>query len=419
MEESRERAERRNRREDGRQGGRRDEDAAARPYRPRTLRSLESSGETRNEDEAERPARREPRREPRTTEARGSYRPRTIRDDITLPQDREPADTPRGATSQSDATREEHLENAGNQAPQRRFDRDESNRAGSWSRDEDRPERRFGRDKRNRKDSWSRDDDRPGRRFDREGRDGARRAQSGSWEQRGDESRPRRRDAECEWGRGDSRYDARERRNSKEGLRSRDRQSKATASTFDPTQEMRLNRYIAHSGLCSRREADMLIEQGEVMVNGETVTTLGTRIIPAEVTVTCRGQELTPEKKVYILLNKPKDCFSTTDDPHAGRTVLDIVEGACQERIYPVGRLDRNSTGLLLLTNDGALTEQLTHPSYNKRKVYEVGLDRAIGPEDMQRLLDGVQLEDGLIRVDAIDYTLSLIHISEPTRRTQ
>lgn len=174
--------------------------------------------------------------------------------------------------------------------------------------------------------------------------------------------------------------------------------------TVDPNEPMRLNRFIAHSGMCSRREADEMIARGDIMVNGEVVTEMGTKVVPAQVEVTCKGKKLDPERKVYILLNKPKDCFSTTDDPHAGRTVLDAVEGACKERIYPVGRLDRNSTGLLLLTNDGVLTEQLTHPSYEKRKVYEVAVDRNVTREEMQHLLDGIELEEGVVQADAVEY---------------
>ena len=174
--------------------------------------------------------------------------------------------------------------------------------------------------------------------------------------------------------------------------------------TIDPNEPIRLNRFIAHSGMCSRREADEMIARGDIQVNGEVVTEMGHKVVPAQVEVTCKGKKLDPERKVYILLNKPKDCFSTTDDPHAGRTVLDAVEGACTERIYPVGRLDRNSTGLLLLTNDGALTEQLTHPSYEKRKVYEVAVDRDVTREEMQRLLDGIELEEGIVRADAVGY---------------
>ena len=184
------------------------------------------------------------------------------------------------------------------------------------------------------------------------------------------------------------------------------RQQQEQLTVFDPTQEMRLNRYIAHCGACSRRDADLMIERGEVTVNGEVVTTLGTRVIPAEAEVICRGKKLEPERKVYVLLNKPKDCFCTNDDEHAeGHTVLDLLGGAVSERIYPVGRLDRNSTGLLLLTNDGELTEQLTHPSHEKRKIYEVELDNPLRPEDMQRLLDGVEIEgEGTVKMDAVEY---------------
>jgi pseudouridylate synthase len=184
------------------------------------------------------------------------------------------------------------------------------------------------------------------------------------------------------------------------------RQQQEQLTVFDPTQEMRLNRYIAHCGACSRRDADLMIERGEVTVNGEVVTTLGTRVIPAEAEVICRGKKLEPERKVYVLLNKPKDCFCTNDDEHAeGHTVLDLLGGAVSERIYPVGRLDRNSTGLLLLTNDGELTEQLTHPSHEKRKIYEVELDNPLRPEDMQLLLDGVEIEgEGTVKMDAVEY---------------
>ncbi|PID90431.1 MAG: pseudouridine synthase [Bacteroidetes bacterium] len=168
---------------------------------------------------------------------------------------------------------------------------------------------------------------------------------------------------------------------------------------------MRLNRYIAHCGVCARRDADTLIEQGEVMVDGQVVTTLGTKITPAEQEVVCKGKVLKVEHKVYILMNKPKDCFCTLEDPNAGRTVLDIIAGACSERVYPVGRLDRNTTGLLLMTNDGELTEQLTHPSYAKSKIYEVGLDRNVSQSDMEQLLQGVETEVGFVRVDSVDYT--------------
>ena len=178
-----------------------------------------------------------------------------------------------------------------------------------------------------------------------------------------------------------------------------------TQAPIDLTQPMRLNRFIAHCGQCSRREADDMITRGEISINGTVTTTLGEKIIPDTDIVTRNGEQLKLEQKVYILLNKPKDCFCTVEDEHATRTVLDIVTGACSERIYPVGRLDRNTTGLLLLTNDGELTEKLTHPSYAKQKTYEVTLDRKVTPQDMEQLHRGVTLDDGeFVQVDEIAY---------------
>lgn len=178
-----------------------------------------------------------------------------------------------------------------------------------------------------------------------------------------------------------------------------------THTPLDLTQPMRLNRFIAHCGQCSRREADEMITRGEISINGTVTTTLGEKIIPDTDIVTRNGEQLKLEQKVYILLNKPKDCFCTVEDEHATRTVLDLVAGACSERIYPVGRLDRNTTGLLLLTNDGELTEKLTHPSYAKQKTYEVTLDRKVTPQDMEQLYQGVTLDDGeFVQVDEIAY---------------
>ncbi|MGB4328129.1 MAG: pseudouridine synthase [Tenuifilum sp.] len=166
---------------------------------------------------------------------------------------------------------------------------------------------------------------------------------------------------------------------------------------------IRLNRYIANSGVCSRREADELIANGMVTVNGKVVTELGTKVRRDDV-VMYKGKRLTAERKVYILLNKPKDYVTTVDDPHAKHTVMELIEGACDVRVYPVGRLDRNSTGVLLLTNDGDLTTRLTHPSFKKRKIYHVGLDRKVRPEDMNKIFEGVELDGEKIQVDAIDY---------------
>ncbi len=172
---------------------------------------------------------------------------------------------------------------------------------------------------------------------------------------------------------------------------------------IDPNAELRLNKYMANSGICSRREADEYITGGKVKVNGTVVTELGTKITRNDV-VEYDGKVVTPERKCYVLLNKPKDCVTTSDDPNGRTTVLDIVKGACQERIYPVGRLDRNTTGVLLLTNDGDLASKLTHPKFVKKKIYHVWTDKEISEEDMQRIADGIELEDGEIHADAISY---------------
>ena len=167
--------------------------------------------------------------------------------------------------------------------------------------------------------------------------------------------------------------------------------------------EMRLNRFLAQSGLCSRREADDFITAGLVTVNGQIVTQLGTKVLPTD-EVKFNDSRVQGEKKVYLVLNKPKGYVTSLDDPHAGKTVMDLVEGACTERIYPVGRLDKNSLGLLLFTNDGDLTKQLTHPSYLKKKIYQVTLDKPLTRADMDRIAEGVTLEDGEIFADEISY---------------
>ncbi len=167
--------------------------------------------------------------------------------------------------------------------------------------------------------------------------------------------------------------------------------------------EMRLNRFLAQSGLCSRREADDFITAGLVTVNGQIVTQLGTKVLPTD-EVKFNDSRVQGEKKVYLVLNKPKGYVTSLDDPHAGKTVMDLVEGACTERIYPVGRLDKNSLGLLLFTNDGDLTKQLTHPSYLKKKIYQVTLAKPLARADMDRIAEGITLEDGEIFADEISY---------------
>ena len=169
------------------------------------------------------------------------------------------------------------------------------------------------------------------------------------------------------------------------------------------TGEIRLNRFVAQSGLCSRREADDFITAGLVSVNGVIVTELGTKVWPTDV-VKFNDERLQGEKNVYLVLNKPKGYVTTLEDDHAEKTVMELVQNACKERIYPVGRLDKNSLGLLLFTNDGDITRQLTHPSLRKKKIYEVTLDKALTRADFEQLAEGITLEDGDIFFDEISY---------------
>ena len=167
--------------------------------------------------------------------------------------------------------------------------------------------------------------------------------------------------------------------------------------------EVRLNRFLAQSGLCSRREADDFITAGLVTVNGEIVTELGTKVRSTD-EVKFNDSKVQGEKKVYLVLNKPKGYVTSLEDPHADKTVMELVKGACSERIYPVGRLDKNSLGLLLFTNDGDITRQLTHPSLEKKKVYQVSLDKPLTRADMELITEGITLEDGEIYADEIAY---------------
>lgn len=171
----------------------------------------------------------------------------------------------------------------------------------------------------------------------------------------------------------------------------------------DPNEPIRLNKFLANAGVCSRREADEFITAGVVSVNGEIVTELGTKVKRSDV-VKFHDEPVNIERKIYVLLNKPKDCVTTSDDPQERRTVMDLVKGACSERIYPVGRLDRNTTGVLLLTNDGDLASKLTHPKYLKKKIYHVYLDKNLTKADMDQIAAGIQLEDGEVHADAISY---------------
>jgi len=167
--------------------------------------------------------------------------------------------------------------------------------------------------------------------------------------------------------------------------------------------EVRLNRYIANSGVCSRREADKIIAEGKIKVNGVVVNKMGIKIKKTD-KVTYNDNSLVIEKKVYLLLNKPRGFVTTMDDPHAEHTVMELVEGVCSERIYPVGRLDKSTTGLLLFTNDGELAKKLTHPSFEKKKVYQVTLTEDLKEEDREAIKKGFELEDGFIAADNIDF---------------
>jgi 23S rRNA pseudouridine2605 synthase len=169
---------------------------------------------------------------------------------------------------------------------------------------------------------------------------------------------------------------------------------------------VRLNKYIAAAGICSRREADQLISAGLITVNGKSVTELGSKVNPAD-EVKYNGERIRTERKVYLLLNKPKDYVTTTDDPKERKTVMLLIREACSERVYPVGRLDRNTTGVLLFTNDGELAKKMTHPSSNKKKIYHVFLNKSISANDLKSLAEGVTLEDGFIQPDAVSYASS------------
>lgn len=225
------------------------------------------------------------------------------------------------------------------------------------------------------------------------------------------DSRPYNRDDKSGFSQGEyARKPRRPRMTKDENYNSQKRNNnKSKGSNFTPPNpenvgKTRLNKYISNAGICSRREADVLISTGAITVNGNVITEMGYKVVPGDV-VKYNGNELKSEKKVYLLLNKPKGYITTSDDPQQRKTVMELIEGACSERVYPVGRLDRNTTGLLLFTNDGELTKKLTHPSFGAQKVYNVELDNTISKADMYALLKGIELEDGYEKVDAINYT--------------
>ncbi len=194
------------------------------------------------------------------------------------------------------------------------------------------------------------------------------------------------------------------RKSGRRGTTKRPGSSQNTSSKSKrPNSPTRLNKYIANAGICSRREADVLIEQGKIKVNDQVVTTLGYQVNPGD-RVKYQNKELRPEPLVYVLLNKPKDYITTTHDPEQRKTVMQLVTKACKERIFPVGRLDRNTTGLLLLTNDGDLSKKLTHPSHQVMKVYHVKLESPLSKADYHQILEGIQLDDGPVNVDQLEF---------------
>jgi len=189
----------------------------------------------------------------------------------------------------------------------------------------------------------------------------------------------------------------------KESRTSTKKSVKKDSDNDDKIKLIRLNKFIADAGICSRREADKLIESGKVRINGKLVTALGTKVSPGDLVI-YNGERLKSEKLRYLLLNKPKGFITTSDDPQNRRTVMNLVEKACDERIYSVGRLDRNTTGILLFTNDGELTTRLTHPSHGVKKLYHVVLDKPLSKNDLLKIMEGVELEDGIINPDKINW---------------
>ena len=332
-------------------------------------------------------------------------RPRRRFDDDERPRRKFDDDKPRGDRRFHDDDRPRRRFDD-DERPRRRFNDDDKPRERRF-RDDDRPRRRFDDDERPRRkfndDDKPRerrfhDDDRPRRKFDDDERP----------RRRFDDDRPRRR-FDDERPHGDHKFGDRPRRNFDDDEEPR-RGRKGYVREKDPqydrpkaTGEIRLNKYLADCGICSRREADDLIKAGCVEVNGEVITTMGYKVQTND-KVVYGGQTLNREKLRYILLNKPKGYITTADDPYERDTVMELVKDACPERIFPVGRLDKGTTGLLLFTNDGDLTKKLTHPSSEVPKLYHVTLDKPLTKNDMLRIADGIELDDGPIAADAIAY---------------
>jgi 23S rRNA pseudouridine2605 synthase len=270
---------------------------------------------------------------------------------------------------------------------ERTFNREERNNDRSFGRGE-RTERNFNREEHNNDRGFNRGErtERPARTFNREERSNERPARTFNREERNNDRGFK----------GGAKRTAAPKRDEKP-------RSYPKYNPNQPVGEVRLNRFISQSGVCSRREADEFILAGVVTVNGQVVTELGTKILPTD-EVRFHDEKLQGEKNVYLVLNKPKGYVTSLDDPHADKTVMDLVKNACTERVYPVGRLDKNSLGLLLITNDGDITRQLTHPSYHKKKIYQVTLDKPVTRADVETLTEGITLEDGDIFADEVAY---------------
>ena len=305
---------------------------------------------------------------------------------------------PRHRSFNNDEERPRRKFNDSDEKPRRRFnDDDEKPRRRGFKDDNDRPKRRFNdNDEKPRRRSIKDDEERPRRRFNDEDK---------PHRKFNDDEKPRRRSSSDEKPRrGGRRFEDREEEEApKRGRKGYVREKDPMYDRPAATGEIRLNKYLADCGVCSRREADDLIKAGCVTVNGEVITTMGYRVKTSD-KVMYGGQTLNREKLRYILLNKPKGYITTADDPEGRDTVMELVRDACNERIFPVGRLDKNTTGLLLLTNDGDLAKKLTHPSSEVSKLYHVILDKPLTKNDMLRIADGIELDDGFIAADEIAY---------------
>ena len=363
-------------------GERRFDDRGDRKFGDRPRRKFDDDDRPRRRfDDDERPRRRYDDDKPRERRFHDDDRPRRRFNDDERPRRRFDDDKPRERRFHDD------------DRPRRRFDDDERLRRRF---DDDKPrERRFHDDDRPRR--RFNDDERPRRRFDDDKPRERRFHDDDRPRRRFDDERPRRR---FDDDRRDTRFEDEEPRRGRKGYV---REKDPLYDRPKATGEIRLNKYLADCGICSRREADDLIKAGCVMVNDEVVTTMGYKV-KTEDKVVYGGQTLNREKLRYILLNKPKGYITTADDPYERDTVMELVKNACPERIFPVGRLDKSTTGLLLFTNDGDLAKKLTHPSSEIPKLYHVTLDKALTKNDMLRIAEGIELDDGPIAADTISY---------------